>query len=233
MTLNRDAAGLLKELKSGQLSIGERIKKNRELVEILNKLTGANQKVEQEPVSSSDEPISVEEFSKLGRSDKIEKLNEVLLLPNWYEYEMAFFPNYQMVEKGDNYVVYKDGENFQFGYKGHIARGLDYWKNDAGSAKKNGGFGSWSRADRSKAIKTITKHIDQNERDNGERPVEQSELVARFLAGEFNTAKPSLFVDVMRDVHSEGLELDSIKQKAIEWFEHNPDKLFRELEKKQ
>ncbi|ELB2864253.1 hypothetical protein QNE90_003890 [Vibrio alginolyticus] len=222
MPLNRDAAGLLKELKSGQLSIGERIKKNRELVEILNKLTGANQKVEQEPVSSSDDPISVEEFSKLGRSDKIENLNEVLLLPNWYKYEMAFFPNYQMVEKGDNYVVYKDGENFQFGYKRHIARGLDYWKNDAGSAKKNGGFGSWSRADRSKAIKTITK---QNERDNGERPVEQSELVARFLAGEINTAKPSLFVDVMRDVHSEGLELDSIKQKAIEWFEHNPDKL--------
>ncbi|MDW1889664.1 hypothetical protein R7O12_10615 [Vibrio sp. Vb1574] len=165
MTLNRDAAGLLKELKSGQLSIGERIKKNRELVEILNKLTG------------------------------------------------------------DNYVVYKDGESFQFGYKGHIARGLDYWKNDAGSAKKNGGFGSWSRADRNKAIKTLTKHIEQNERDNGERPVEQSDLVARFLAGEFNNAKPSVFVDVMRDVHSEGLELDSIKQKAIEWFEHNPDKL--------
>ncbi|EGR0375098.1 TPA: hypothetical protein ACVU5C_003600 [Vibrio parahaemolyticus] len=225
MTLNRDAAGLLKELKSGQLSIGERIKKNRELVEILNKLTGANQKVEQKPVSSSDEPISVEEFSKLGRSDKIEKLNEVILLPNWYEYEMAFFPNYQVVEKGDNYVVYKNGESFQFGYKGHIARGLDYWKNDAGSAKKNGGFGSWSRADRNKAIKTLTKHIEQNERDNGERPVEQSELVARFLAGEFNNAKPSVFVDVMRDVHSEGLELDSIKQKAIEWFEHNPDKL--------
>ncbi|NMV23197.1 hypothetical protein HKB23_12345, partial [Vibrio parahaemolyticus] len=68
-------------------------------------------------------------------------------------------------------------------------------------------------------------HIEQNGRDNDERPVEQSELVARFLAGEFNTAKPSLFIDVMRDVHSEGLELDSIKQKAIEWFEYNPDKL--------
>lgn len=135
---------------------------------------------------------------------------------------MACFSNYQVVEKGDNYVVYKDGESFQFGYKGHVARGLNHWKNDAGSAKKNGGLGSWSRADRSKAI---TKYIEQNENDNGERPVEQSDRVARFLAGEFNTAKPLVFVDVMRDVHSEGVELDNIKQKVIEWFEQNLDKL--------
>lgn len=225
LSLGREAIGLLKEIKSGQLSIGERLKKSRQRNDVLKKLKVATKKLE-EPSEHSEQSMSLEEFAALSYREKKAAMGDHISKPNWYEYEMLLFPDLNLVEKGSNYVVYKSRYGqYLFGYKGHIARNDDYWKQDAGSSKKNGGFGSWSRADRTKARKTIAKHQENELHENDERPVPQNELIQRFLAGEFNQVKPAVFVDVMRDVHSEGLELDKIKSQAIEWLNANPGQL--------
>lgn len=228
MGLTRQASDLKSQIKGGQLPIGERIQKTRELADTIKKIkgTGSVTKDESEPVAEPEPDnqesfISVQDFSALSRSDKIEQLGSVLNAPNWYEYEMAFDPEIKLVEKGKNYVVYKSRYSYSFGYKGHIARGYDYWDKEAGSAKKNGEFGSWSQADRTKAKKTINKHVEA-----GTEPLEsESELIAKYKAGDFNTSAPAEFVEVMRDVHSEGLTLNEVKQGALAWFEANPDKM--------
>lgn len=59
--------------------------------------------------------------------------------------------------------------------------------------------------------------------ESGQSEQEQSELIKRFKGGGFNQVKPAVFIDVMRDVHSEGLSLDEVKSGAIEWLNANPD----------
>ena len=228
MGLTRQASDLKSQIKGGQLPIGERIQKTRELAETIKKIkgTGPVTKDESEPVAepkpdNQESLISVQEFSALSRSDQIAQFDKVLNAPNWYEYEMAYDPYIKPVEIGKNYVVYKSRYGYSFGYKGHISRGYDYWDKDAGSAKKNGGFGSWSQADRTKAKKTLSKHIEA-----GTEPLEsENELIKKYKAGGFNTSAPAEFVEVMRDVHSEGLTLDEVKQGALAWLEANPDKM--------
>lgn len=51
----------------------------------------------------------------------------------------------------------------------------------------------------------------------------ESELIAKFKAGDFNNTKPAEFVEIMRDVHTDGLPLDDVKQGAISWFGANPN----------
>lgn len=56
-------------------------------------------------------------------------------------------------------------------------------------------------------------------------PVEQKDLIARFLANEFIKEAPARFVDIMRDVHSLGLELPEIQKGAITWLTNNKNKI--------
>ncbi|UTZ44618.1 hypothetical protein [Vibrio campbellii] len=216
LELTSQLNNVTRQLKSGELGMMERLKLSGERNSILAKLKVKPKSVDPEP---SDSDISVEDFAKLPRREKISKLGELMFKPNWYEYELAFTPEYKLVEKGSNYVVYKDGlNNYQFGYKGHLSRGYEYWEKDAGSSKKNGGFGSWSRADRTKAMKTLSKYINAEPVDS-----EENELITKYKSGEFNNTKPAEFVEVMREVHAEGLSLNGVKQGAIEWFKSNPN----------
>lgn len=210
LELTSQLNNVTRQLKSGELGMMDRLKLSGERNSILAKLKVKTKQAEPE---SSREIISVEEFANLSRTEQTSKLGELLQKPNWYEYEMVIHPYYTLVEKGDNFVVYKDDLNsYKFGYKGHLSRGYEYWEKEAGSSKKNGGFGSWSRADRTKAMKTLSKHIEA-----------ESELIVKFKAGDFNDAKPAEFVEVMRDVHTDGLSLDEVKQGAIAWFKANPN----------
>lgn len=54
---------------------------------------------------------------------------------------------------------------------------------------------------------------------------QSTSIIDRYKAGDFNTSAPAEFVEVMRDVHSEGLTLNEVKQGALAWFEANPDKM--------
>lgn len=193
------------------------------MMERLNITTQRNEirkKLKITPEESSLSPgntITVEEFAALPRLEQKSQIGELLSSPNWYEYEMAFDSELKLVEKGSNYVVYKTRYGYQFGYKGHISRNYGYWEKDAGSARVNGGFGSWSRADRTKAMRAINKYEAQ---DSGQS--KENELIDKFLAREFNRSSSNEFVEVMRDVHSAGLSLDEVKNGAIEWLTANP-----------
>lgn len=126
-------------------------------------------------------PMSVEEFSQLGRTEQQKQLDTLLRLPNWYEYETAFMGS-KVVSQGDSWVVLDNAGYLTFGYRGHLSRHKDYWKKDAGSQKANGGFGSWSRADRSRAIKELEKVEDQiaGGKEAGKKKREQAAFLARL-----------------------------------------------------
>ena len=129
-----------------------------------------------EPANEKRE-LSYDEFMALPMGERKQALNEVLHRPKWHMYEIGVFEDYIVLEKTDEYVVYQEGSSVLFGYRGHIARHINYWEKDAGSSKKNGGFGSWDRASRTKAKKIITQWMEKL----GEKLEPTVELVARTL----------------------------------------------------
>ncbi len=80
-----------------------------------------------------------------------------------------------------------------------------------------------------KGFKLDISSLSKDGRDSFEPELDESiksgesELIVKFKSGYFNNTKPADFVEVMRDVHTDGLTLDEVKKGAISWFKANPD----------
>ena len=80
---------------------------------------------------------------------------------------------------------------------------------------KSGELGMMERLKLSGERNTILAKLKSNSEEN--------ELITKYKAGDFNNTKPAEFVEIMRDVHTNGLPLDDVKQGAISWFGANPN----------
>lgn len=209
LALSGQLNSLIKDLKNNSLPLKERIEKGKERIAILKKLRADN--------IPAREVISLEQFKAMNRQEKIEVLDAVLRYENWYEYEMAFYPGYQLLWQDNNSVVFRnDLGGIQFGYRNSISRGIDYWQKDAGSSSKNGGTGSWGRAQRSVAIKAIKKYENSGP--------EELTVEDRFKMGAFSTLEASTFRKYLVML-KDRLSLDELKAGTMKWFEFNQSSL--------
>lgn len=208
--LSSQLNSLIKELRDGSLSLKDRIAKGKERIAILKKLKASN--------TPKADVISLDDFKAMGRSDKIKAFDVVLSYPNWYEYEMAFYPDYSVLEQKDGYVVFRSKHGIQFGYKGRLSRGYSYWEEKAGKESENQGNDSWTwnRAQRSKAMKLIKKYEPETDK---ELTIEE-----KFKLGEFTGVDKSAFRRVL-ELLKDKLSLDELKTGTIKWFEYHQSEL--------
>lgn len=210
LRLSGQLNSLIKELRDGSLSLKDRIAKGKERIVILKKL-----KADSMPKA---DVISLDDFKAMGRTDKIKALDVVMSYPNWYEYEMAFYPDYSVLEQKDNYVVFRTRSGVNFGYKGRLSREHSYWKDKAGKESENQGNGSWTwnRAERSKAMKLINKYQDEADK---ELTIEE-----KFKLGEYASSDRSIFRRVL-EMLEDKLSLDELKAGTVKWFEYHQSEL--------
>ncbi len=224
---------LLADLTSESLSIGERLAKSRERIEILTKLkasVNAPEPAQEEPQAeqeSDTDTISLDAFKSMSRSERVQVLDTVLWYENWPDYEQVFFPSYQVIKKTDKWVTYADttlsGNPIMFGYRGSIARGSKFWAQDAGKASANGGGISYKRSDRNFALKQIA--ISSKLAVANSEILKQNGVISLFRSGAFLDTSPDVFREKMKEVSKAGLDLSEIGQGVIDWYKTNPDRL--------
>lgn len=74
--------------------------------------------------------------------------------------------------------------------------------------------------ERNGIIKKLGESVKAVELDN-QPEAEQSELIKRYLALEFSKLPVHDFVDVIRNVHAEDLDIDGIRKGMIGWLNAN------------
>lgn len=212
MALANELVGLLKTLSDKSIPTIERIDSSKRRIEILKEL-----KAKAEATQNSG-TITLEEFKLMTKKERISALEAALKYPNWYEYEMVFEPDHSSIlEKGKDYVVYRSRLGVEFGYRGYIARDLSYWEKDAGKSSVNGGAGSWSRGNRSKAIKLIKKYSSEIDAAESDKPLT---LADKFVKGYYHKVEYSAFRKILLLVN-DMLSLNDIKAGVIGWYEYN------------
>ncbi|QFT40138.1 MULTISPECIES: hypothetical protein [unclassified Vibrio] len=277
LSLGRESNGLLKDLKSGDLPMVERLKKGRQRNEITKKLTGQSIKPEPQPEPQPEPEQQSGPKTHRYSSQIAAKVNQGDIIYNakMERWGKAHRAENALREAGLTGLAIVKGDDSQGYYieinkeipVGTVLEVVEYKGRDSGldvylyavrpktgsgvalsdllnvaiaydkSAHIKGDYIEMSTYEINRMAKEKGFKLDLSElpKDGKEyfddeldtnyiedQPVEQSDLVKRFLAGEFATVKPNVFVDVMRDVHSEGLELDEIKAQTIEWLKRNP-----------
>lgn len=256
LELTSQLNNVTRTLKSGELSMMERLKLSGERNSILAKLKGKQQ---QKPhrynsnigskVSSGDEVLNskmdtwtkkykaenaidaaglqgmaiAEGSDALGWKIKvIEQLPEGTILD--------VFENQRKSSDLDAWfysVKVKDGNSETDAKLLQVAKAFESKAHIVGGAVEMA-VSSIEQMARDKGFKLDFSNLSSDGRANfdsaleAKQKPEESELITKFKAGDFNDAKPEKFVEIMRDVHAEGLPLDNVKQGAISWFRANP-----------